>query len=564
MDVTIVDPPKGSIVGGGLVELSVLPSPEAATPDGWTLCAQASDLANTSCIVCEPLAAQNASASAACNIEVATGEMGVIEPRVWAASTIDTTVDQLRGLVTGPSSAQTQLGVLVSTPIEVFRLGLTDVWQRPFETSKSWWGRSTAPALTNAMVAAQDAELLAEPAAHGPIPAPASPPLALRRHATFLGASLPAEAAPRKLPTRSEQRVLVAVVAGARAAEVVDASLASLHSSLGGTRGLDILFMSYDGTDWEGVARQGAERRAAAGGRSASADLWTEEATFVKRKNHMKWWFVKRFVSPALASSGAYGWVLVLDEDALLTPSFDADGFFSTLELHGAKMGQPMHADASETSFGFLQESGAKHMAESEGAGWQGGNTIDGIAIRMAEKDSQDSSAGNEVGVPDLLWVTMVECGPVTAFRADAWACVWDLLQSDLTSGFGYDLVWASRCARDAEGISQQAGPGIRAAVTLHHRLEHTDLGTASSVHAGFFRRAVGEGLVLFERLRAQAAEAVQVTAQDEDRVFLAGEEPKSPADASELLRKALDVDQVMGVMPMEPRVIGVGRRAEL
>lgn len=572
MDATIVDPPVGSIIGGGLVELAVLPSSPAAVTTRWTLCAQASDLANTSCITCEAFTSGSVAERPACKIEVTTGEVGVIEPRVWATGTADAPFDKLRTLVMGPSSAKTRLGVLVSTPIEVFRLGVSELWQRPFETSKSWWGRSTAPALSNARTAAQEAELLDEPAVALPMSAPPAPPLSLRRHSTFLGPTLPSPIAASQQPrVGGSKRVLVAVVAGARGANVVDASLSSLQASLGATRGLDILLMTYDGTDWEQVASEGAAARRA-GDASAPLQTWASEATVVRRRGHMKWWFIKRFVSPALAASGEYGWVLVLDEDALLAASFDGDGFFATLEQHKAVMGQPMHADASETSFGFLQEAGALRMARTEGKGWDGGNTLDGLPVppAVAEDDVQpgapDGWGNPQAGEAEVLWTTMVECGPVSAFRADAWPCVWELLQADLTSGFGYDLVWASRCARDEEGIASKAGPGLRAAVTLHHRLEHADLGTASSLHAGFFRRAVGEGLVLFERLRAAAAHAAEL-AEAQERVVMAdprGMQSDEPADASELIRKALRVDQAQGVMPMEPRVIGVGRRSSV
>lgn len=84
---------------------------------------------------------------------------------------------------------------------------------------------------------------------------------------------------------------------------------------------------------------------------------------------------------------------------------------------------------------------------------------------------------------------TFVECGPAVAVSRKAWACLWGLLQGDLGSGYGLDLVWSRACA-----------PGSTF-LLAGERVWHRDGKEASGKHPNFHALAVAEGAALFGRL---------------------------------------------------------------
>ena len=84
---------------------------------------------------------------------------------------------------------------------------------------------------------------------------------------------------------------------------------------------------------------------------------------------------------------------------------------------------------------------------------------------------------------------SFVECGPAVAVSREAWGCMWGLLQGDLPSGYGLDLVWSRACA-----------PGSTF-VLAGERVWHRDGKEASGVHPNFHALAVAEGAALFGRL---------------------------------------------------------------
>lgn len=599
----------------------------------WTLCARGSSIANTSCIVCGlpdvDVAQEEAAGSAQgsdgrCVISVTVPAAGKIAPEVWAGVGAFGTMQELSLMVSQPPCAAASLSILAMTPREVLALSpATGVRAAPPSTSQAWWGRSTQQAIEAAVEAGQRVAARL-PAAHAsstvpglPEAVPPPPPLSLRAHTGFLGPHTAAAAAAAAAPSRGPPLalpVLVAVAAGARGASVVNDTLSALHGRLSSGRGIDIVLFAYDDTDWvsvaAGCAASAGSRVSGCNGTAASSassgsivgnsdsvdqvtndtasqddgnssttttssSSWADDVTIVRRRGHMKWWFAKRFLHPALVSDNAYSWVLVLDEDAALEGSFDAEAFLGTLERHGALMGQPAHADGSETSFPFLQAKTAQAVAEAEGTQWHGANTLDGEAVVLgAAGDAADAEQAVSEGRAEVLWTTMAECGPAVAFRAaDVWPCVWGLLESDLTSGFGYDLVWGTACAAGAEASGAEAEvdageekeavgggvqPPVRAAVTLEHALRHVDLGTASGASVGFFRRAVAEGLVLFERRRLRAAATALgggSSGEGPDGVV-----PMSHDWGMAAMRGAIEAG--LGTFPSEPQVLGVGRAA--
>ena len=176
---------------------------------------------------------------------------------------------------------------------------------------------------------------------------------------------------------------------------------------------------------------------------------WADRVLSVRAVAQMKWWYVKRFLSPAVVAP--YRYVIVVDDDCDVR-GLDPPAFVRELERWRVRIGQPAHAAGSfQPQYPILRQRLGANVSGS--------------------------------------WTTFVESGPLVAFSAAAWPCVWTLLQPDLGSGYGYDLVWAPACA---EG---------RAAVLHTHAIMHANHGAASSTRPNWVGRAIGEAFTLFERL---------------------------------------------------------------
>jgi hypothetical protein len=515
--VNLVDPPPGAFVAGISVEIFATPAvPLPEGQDAWTLCARASEYANTSCVQCQR----------ECSIDVQTASVGNVTASLWAFSHVadaDTLVSALKDspMISFP------LRFVPATPREVLLLrGVQPhIPHEPSSASDSWWSRSTLESLTGYVSKLKEPSVKWDSSSGSGVTTPLAPdfpPLSLARQETFLGPQLH-----QRFPEGA--RVLVAIVGGEAGAEHVNRTLHTMWTGLKDLTGLDIVLFSYDSTRWECVASPDCNIR---------SHSWFQDTTVISRPDHMKWWFIKRFLTPALAASGGYSWILVLDEDVELDPeSFSPLRFLASLSRSNALIGQPSHTNDSTTTFEYMYQSVARGVAAAEGDRWSGRNTLNGIPSTLASDSAQ----------PEVLWTTMVECGPFTAFRADVWPCVWDLLSPDGSSGFGYDLLWGPRCAavKFHDQDDGSAGPVVRAAVALNSAIRHVNLKTASR-RASFFSRSVAEALTLFERLRHEAnADLVSAS---------------TPEDALAALAQAVSREDASRFFPSEPQVLGVGR----
>lgn len=203
-----------------------------------------------------------------------------------------------------------------------------------------------------------------------------------------------------------------------------------------------VMLFVYDGSDWHDVASL------------------LPSTTVIQRPGQMKWWYVKRFLPPSLIPMSVYDFVVILDEDAVLPPSFDAVNFFRLVKQHNLHLAQPAHAtEASGTRLEpFLV---ADHP---------------GFDVRLRS----DGAVGYRTN--------FVECGPFVVVSSQAWPCIWELLQADLVTGYGYDLVWSSVCAAHSTGVIHS------------HPLLHANAKSAST-RPNFFSKSVGEAIVLFDRV---------------------------------------------------------------
>lgn len=197
----------------------------------------------------------------------------------------------------------------------------------------------------------------------------------------------------------------------------------------------ELVLFVYDGSDWRDV-------------QEATAGVVTHV------RGQMKWWYMKRFLLPAVVSPEVYDWVMILDEDAVFSPGFTAHGFFGSLSRLGMRLAQPSHEAVTH------------------------GRRLEDFLV--ANPTLPEGFVGYRSN--------FVECGPVVAVHASVWPCVWELLQPDLVTGYGYDLVWSAACAADTT------------AVVHSHTIRHVDHRSASN-KPNFWGKAVAEAVVLFDRL---------------------------------------------------------------
>ncbi len=202
----------------------------------------------------------------------------------------------------------------------------------------------------------------------------------------------------------------------------------------------------------------------------------------------MKWKFLRRFLSPTWVADGGYEWVFVLDEDAVLTdPQEDAAG---------AEEGGLERELRSFDAAGFVQLASVRNWTIVQPALWKKtSSTYSIVTLEWAQEDLDNRTnfdpavnASADRVFPWAAETAFVECGPFAAFHASVWPCVHALLQPDLGTGYGYDLIWEGACA-----------PG-RAGIVYATPIWHADSRSASS-RPNFLPSAVAEGVILFERL---------------------------------------------------------------
>jgi len=137
---------------------------------------------------------------------------------------------------------------------------------------------------------------------------------------------------------------------------------------------------------------------------------WFDEVFFVSYPGQMKWWYMKRFLTPIAMKH--YEYIFIFDDDVILKPeTFRPLEYIQLLRKFNIHLSQPAHAKGSP---------GALHMSTHQRDNFTHGH-----------------------------WNDLIECGPGTVLSSIIWqTCVWDLLQEDLTSGYGIDLIWHNYCKK--------------------------------------------------------------------------------------------------------------------
>ena len=249
----------------------------------------------------------------------------------------------------------------------------------------------------------------------------------------------PQAEAPRN--NRKLQKNLVVTFAGKNSMKEIDELLVKFN-----TPNYKIILFVYDKSNW------------------TSYD-WIEDVIFIRILRTMKWWFVKHFLHPDLVR--AYDYILMIDEDCN-TKGLNPDLMLQDARDFGVQIGQPANGYGSYGSHNVVRLKGIQNVSNS--------NVIN------------DSNDVQPEDIPIGTWTTFVECGPFTFFSSDVWPCVWNMLQPDVTCGYGYDLMWAN-CAPN------------RTAVLHHHTMIHENRKPGSGNNKNFGTRCAAEGLFLFQRL---------------------------------------------------------------
>eukprot|EP00812_Abedinium_dasypus_P010024 NODE_3671_length_757_cov_267.854701.p1 GENE.NODE_3671_length_757_cov_267.854701~~NODE_3671_length_757_cov_267.854701.p1 ORF type:complete len:192 (-),score=41.25 NODE_3671_length_757_cov_267.854701:164-739(-) len=171
-----------------------------------------------------------------------------------------------------------------------------------------------------------------------------------------------------------------------------------------------------------------------------------------------KWWYVRHFLGRLVPE---YDYVLAVDSD--LGFDFSLDDYFDSMARYGVAVSQPATVDPWTWAWGRQTYGGPL-----EGRGFPEGDFTG-------------------------RWTTYVECGPWSAYSAEAFACLRPLILAPATTGYGLDMVSclgiAARCGYD---------PHKTCAVLYNFRMEHHDSKEASK-QAAFLERANAESRLYWE-----------------------------------------------------------------
>lgn len=116
----------------------------------------------------------------------------------------------------------------------------------------------------------------------------------------------------------------------------------------------------------------------------------------------MKFWYFKRFLPPNMAR--AFRYIIMLDADVDFDPPFDPILYLKIVSAFNIELSQPAHSRSSADSHRGIRTQNGKHIGR---------------------------------------YRDFVECGPVVFLSSRGYQCIYELLQLDLTSGWGLDVLWA-------------------------------------------------------------------------------------------------------------------------
>ncbi|XP_052184091.1 uncharacterized protein LOC127796069 [Diospyros lotus] len=144
---------------------------------------------------------------------------------------------------------------------------------------------------------------------------------------------------------------------------------------------------------------------------------WSKKAIHIAALNQTKWWFAKRFLSPAVVS--IYDYIFLWDED-LGVKHFHPGRYLEIVKSEGLEISQPA-LDPNSTDI-HHRITIRSRMKKFHRRVWED---------RGSTRCSEDSD-----GPPCTGFVE----GMAPVFSRSAWLCAWHLIQNDLVHGWGMDM----------------------------------------------------------------------------------------------------------------------------
>ena len=236
---------------------------------------------------------------------------------------------------------------------------------------------------------------------------------------------------------------------------------------------------------------------------------WSRRAVHVSAPKQSKWWFAKRFLHPDITHP--YERVWVWDEDIDVTgagvedDAFDPEAYVAVVKRNGLEISQPAliaGGGAWPITRRTVVVPGTENVSKVPemhrfGKDWRGEACLDDGGVARLRP-------------PCAAYVEIM----VPVFSRRAWRCVWNMIQNDLTHGWGLDLTWHT-CAADpahnktavqAMGVVDAQGVAHLGATTLSEQGEGSD---AAKAFQAVQRRRAAEWDLFNARWRAPDLEAL-------------------------------------------------------
>ncbi|KAK9126036.1 hypothetical protein Scep_014882 [Stephania cephalantha] len=149
---------------------------------------------------------------------------------------------------------------------------------------------------------------------------------------------------------------------------------------------------------------------------------WSKNAIHVSALRQTKWWFAKRFLTPAVVAT--YDYIFIWDED-LGVEHFNAVKYLQLVKKHGLEISQPGLEPDKGLTWQMTKRRGDRevHKETEEKPGW------------CSDPHLPPCAAFVEIMAP--------------VFSREAWICVWHMIQNDLVHGWGLDFA-LRRCVEPA------------------------------------------------------------------------------------------------------------------
>lgn len=223
------------------------------------------------------------------------------------------------------------------------------------------------------------------------LPSPYYPPEFERMYPDMFG--------PRPKPLVPKHKVLFVMPVGTGGQGNIDTIIRQL-----GTTKFTYILLHYDDTDW-------------------SQYSWNHDVIHITMHRQMKWWYLKRFITPLVTDF--YEYIYVMDEDCILPDTWDNENFLDIARRNDLDIFQPSH-----------------------------NNSLHKIIKTRPGKVGR--------------FTNFVEVGPFTIMSARGYECVWNMLLPDAVGGWGYDLFFENYC-------------NLTMAIIDEMPIYHADAKTASS-----------------------------------------------------------------------------------